>query len=382
MLSDVAESALHLTSKLRRLRPRRPPALRLLVHKPTFACMANCEGCASRQELHKLGRKHRHMRLEEYLELYRQAAKLGVRELHLSGGEATIYKQLPELIAEGKRHGWFVLLNTNGYLLPKRALVDALLDAGLDGVMLSLYSHRPEVHDAIRNTPGLWKRAVDGFENLIEARAAKNPNFIVVTQTIMSRDNLFDLDDLLAMNLALGSDLQVFSYMEGDYEGKLTPSVEMLERFRAETIPAMQDIAASAIGNPLTRRVARWSLGKLFDPERTSLENYARGVYNPTESDWRGCDIPDRFALALPDGAIHPCNVVEYTHEPVVGNFRDGGDLSVIWGSEVWKQFRSERHEWCVRCPMNHHQWVPLNVTLSKTARYLRTKIPAMERFA
>lgn len=362
--------------------PSGAPRLRLLVHKPTFACNARCEGCASRRRLHQASRRNGLLSFAGTLALYEQAARLGVTELHLSGGEPTLYPRLPELVAEAKRLGWFVSLNTNGSRLAEGDLAERLFEAGLDGLMLSLYSHREEIHDTLRQTPGLWRRAVAGLERVAHLRRERHPGFLIITQSILSRQNLFDAPGLLGLVGNAGADVHLFSYVEGDYEARLVPSVEMLARFRRHTVPEMRRVALALPGaSPLMKGLAWWRLGLLFDSRRNPDANYARCVYHETESEWRRCNIPNEFMLVLPDGNVHPCNVVEYTHEPVVGNFRETGDLAGIWRGEAWERFRQDRHHWCRRCPMTFHNWVPLNVTLERTARLLRGRLlpPAVD---
>lgn len=354
----------------------RTPRLRLMVHKPTFACTARCKGCAGRRELHRISRRNERMTFEQSVALYEQARALGVSELHISGGEPTLYKRLPELIEAAKRQGFFVLLNTNGSELARPGLARRLFRAGLDGTMLSLYSHRASVHDEMRQRQGLWERALAGLEKVGALRRELNPRFMVITQSILSRDNLFDAPGLLELAGNQGSDVHLFSYLEGDYEARYTPSVDMLRRFRAETVPRLRRVVTGLPeAHPVMKGVAWWRLGTLYDPRRNDLENYARCVYNPTEADWRRCGIPEEFMLVLPDGAVHPCNVVEYVHEPVVGNFRETGDLPAIWDGEPWRRFRRERHSHCRQCPMTYHNWIPLNLTFGRLARLLRGRL-------
>ena len=154
------------------------------------------------------------------------------------------------------------------------------------------------------------------------------------------------------------------------------PTVEMIHEFRRRTIPRMRRVVMGLPeASALMKSIAWWRVGLLFSNARNSDANYARAVYNETEKDWRRCTIPNEFMLALCDGNIHPCNVVEYTHEPVVGNFLETGDLEAIWKGEAWERFRKERHHWCSRCPMTYHNWIPLNLTLGRTANLLRRRL-------
>jgi radical SAM protein with 4Fe4S-binding SPASM domain len=353
------------------------PRLRLLVHKPTFACTARCPTCDYRRELHQSSRRNPCMTFEQCLDLYRQAAALGTSELHLSGGEPTLYGRLPELVAAGKRLGWFVMLNTNGSQFVREDLVERLFRAGLDGVMVSMYSHQEEVHDAMRQQPGLFRRAMHALEACRRYRQDRNPGFLLVTQSILSRDNLFDSAELLRLVGDAGADVHLFSYVEGDFDARFVPTVDMIRRFRAETVPQLRrSVLGLSLANPVMRAVAAVQVSRLFSQKRNSDENYAACIYQDGSSNSHRCTIPDEFMLVLPDGNVHPCNVVEYSHEPVVGNLlQEGGNLEQIWEGDRWNRFRRERHDWCRRCPMTCHTWVPLNLTFRRLGRLLARRV-------
>ncbi len=91
-----------------------------------------------------------------------EAKSLGAWNLTISGGEPTLYKQLPELIAYGKKQGYFIRLNSNGGLTDF-GFAEALVDAGLDVADISLYSPVEVVHDAMRGAGGLWRKATQRF---------------------------------------------------------------------------------------------------------------------------------------------------------------------------------------------------------------------------
>ena len=313
------------------------------------------------------------MTLDEHIDLYHQAAELGVRELHISGGEPTLYRHLTDLIEEGKRLGWYVLLNTNGYRLADQSFVDGLFDAGLDGVFLSIYGADEEVADRERGRDGLWARAVEGLLRLRDTRRYLNPSFLIVTQSVLSRTTITGVADLLRLTARLGSDLQVLSYLEGDFEAQHTPTVEQIARFRSELVPQMLE-QTSAL-HPAVRTVARLRLARQFSNAQVSDVEYAAGIYKPTVAAQRACRIPDQFMLVLPDGDVHPCNLVEYAHEPVVGNFRETPDLRAIWEGEAWQRFRRERHWRCRQCPMGQHNWIPLHITPRRAYPFLRRQI-------
>ena len=239
-------------------RPRRP-RLRLLVHKPTFACTARCVACEPRRRLHRDSRVRPQTTFAQCEQLYRQASELGVRELHLSGGEPTLYPKLAELVALGKQLGWFVMVNTNGSQFGREPLVRRLFDAGLDGVMLSLYSHEAAVHDSMRGQPGLFHRALQALERCVRHRREGHAGFLVVTQSILARHNLLDAADLVRLVGDAGADVHLFSYVEGDFDLQHVPNVALIEQFRRQVLPRLRrHILAQRGANPFMRVVGLW----------------------------------------------------------------------------------------------------------------------------
>ena len=357
-------------------RPRRP-RLRLLVHKPTFACTARCVACEPRRRLHRDSRVRPQTTFAQCEQLYRQASDLGVRELHLSGGEPTLYPKLAELVALGKQLGWFVMVNTNGSQFGREPLVRRLFDAGLDGVMLSLYSHEAAVHDSMRGQPGLFHRALQALERCVRHRREGHAGFLVVTQSILARHNLLDAADLVRLVGDAGADVHLFSYVEGDFDLQHVPNVALIEQFRRQVLPRLRrHILAQRGANPFMRVVGLWQAGRLFGRAGTTISDYAAGIYQPDLEAARHCSIPEEFLLLLADGDVHPCNMVEYSHDAVVGNVLDNGlDLRSVWEGPSWEQFRKDRHPRCRQCPMTQHVWVPLQLTFGRARAFLRGRL-------
>ena len=81
------------------------PRFAHLVLKPTLACTARCDTCSTRKALHKIKRQEQQFTLADWKNLFLEVHGLGLSKLTLSGGEPTLYNDLPELIQAGKNHG-------------------------------------------------------------------------------------------------------------------------------------------------------------------------------------------------------------------------------------------------------------------------------------
>ena len=122
---------------------------------------------------------------EDILRICRAGAELGVRKVRLTGGEPLVRRGLDQLVRGLKAIPGieFVGLTTNGLLLPQQ--LPALLDAGLDGVNLSLDTLDAGRFAAITRRPGL-DAALAGLERALAAPGLTVKLNVVPTQ--MNRD--------------------------------------------------------------------------------------------------------------------------------------------------------------------------------------------------
>ncbi|MBF0503859.1 MAG: radical SAM protein [Candidatus Omnitrophica bacterium] len=312
--------------------------------KPTLACTANCKNCTPRKDLHKELIYEKNLSFQEWEKVLSEAALLGVKNFTISGGEPTLYPHLVDLVKLGHGLGWQVNINSNGSMI-KEKLAHELLDAGLNSIHISIYSSTSQIHDTIRNRAGLHAKAVEAVK--IFARLAKqNKQFTLKTQTIISKDNYKDFADILKLHYRLGANASAVSYLEGDFEKTSLLSKEEIIFFRQNIIPkAIKFFMGQGINSEVT-------LKNIFSQNIASFDNWANGIYWSRE---RGCPHVKRgFVLILANGDVHPCNIVEYKHEPVLGNvFKDS--LTDIWQNQIARDYRKNFHENCNLCPMNLH---------------------------
>lgn len=100
---------------------------------------------------------------EKWKKIIDKCRKAGIPSITFTGGEATLRKDLPELIEYSK---WFVTrLNTNGVLLTSE-LCQKLYKAELDSVQVTLYSHNKEIHNALVGAD-TFDKTVEGIQNAV-----------------------------------------------------------------------------------------------------------------------------------------------------------------------------------------------------------------------
>lgn len=331
------------------------PRFAHLVLKPTLACTAQCETCSTRKTLHKTKIHEHQFTLADWKNLFREVHGLGLSKLTISGGEPTLYRDLFELIREGKSYGWEIGLNTNGSLIDQ-AYADRLKTAGLHAVTLSLYSPRPEFHDTLRNRPGLWQKAVNAVKIFVDIRERQDPYFRVNLQTLLCKGNYRDFPDLIRLAYTLRVCGVTFSYLEGDFtEQKYLLDESQIQEFKAQSIPATVQVITEMAKDPWNRRMAIAAVKSIFPERKRLLSDYARGIYRAPAP----CEIPSFFSIILANGDVHPCNMVEYTHEPVIGNLQEQS-FSEMWRGAAWTNFRKHGFTFCQYCPVPHQVYIPI----------------------
>ena len=134
----------------------------------THRCPLQCPYCSNPTELLKADRE---LGTEAWLALFGQAADLGVLQVHLSGGEPTVRRDLETLVAALAERRVYTNLITSGVGLGEGRLA-SLAEAGLDHVQLSIQGARAEGADHIANMAGAHAKKL---ETARQVRAAGLP---------------------------------------------------------------------------------------------------------------------------------------------------------------------------------------------------------------
>ena len=117
----------------------------------TYRCNERCVHCYLDHD------DHGEMTTAEVKHVLDQLAAEGTLFLIFSGGELLLRKDFFELLAYARELGFDVKLKTNAILMGERE-ADRIRDLGVRQVQISIYSHRPEVHDAHHQGAGLAGR--------------------------------------------------------------------------------------------------------------------------------------------------------------------------------------------------------------------------------
>ncbi|WP_029651769.1 pyrroloquinoline quinone biosynthesis protein PqqE [Methylocystis sp. SB2] len=121
-----------------------------LLAELTHRCPLQCPYCSNPLELE---RSNTELTADEWGETFRQAASIGALQLHLSGGEPTVRRDLEEILAQAVDAGLYTNLVTSAVLLTRERL-QRLAEIGLDHVQVSIQDVVPESADRISGYQG------------------------------------------------------------------------------------------------------------------------------------------------------------------------------------------------------------------------------------
>jgi coenzyme PQQ biosynthesis enzyme PqqE len=199
-----------------------------LLAELTYSCPLACPYCSNPLNL---GDYHDELTTAEWQRVLGEAQELGVLQLHLSGGEPLLRRDVVEIVNTANELGLYTNLITSAIGLSRRR-AEQLRAAGLDHVQISIQADEPAVSDRIAGTPS--------FERKVEAaRVVKELGWPLTLNVVLHRQNIDRVADLLRLAEEVKADrvelanTQYYGWALRNRDA-LLPSKAQLER--AETV--------------------------------------------------------------------------------------------------------------------------------------------------
>lgn len=200
-------------------------------------CNFRCPYCMPEDDYprdHEFLSKAQRLRFEEIVRLVKIFAGFGVHKLRLTGGEPLLRRELPELVRQlGDVDGIDdIAMTTNGALLPAHA--QALRDAGLGRITLSVDTIDPATY---RRLSGERGEVGDVFA-AIDAAQAAGFGPLKLNSVVMRGVNDHQIVDLVERFRGSGHILRFIEYMDvgtcNEWRNDLVvPSAELRDRIAA-----------------------------------------------------------------------------------------------------------------------------------------------------
>jgi radical SAM protein with 4Fe4S-binding SPASM domain len=269
----------------------------------TYRCNERCVHCYLDHD------DHGEMTTAEIKSVLDQLAEAGVFFLTFSGGEVFMRRDFFELLEHARRLLFNVKIKTNAVMIHEQE-AQRIRALGVDSIQISVYSHRPEVHDAITKLPHSFERTMKAI------RFLRDQGLRVTIANVLMTANLSDHYQLqkLAAEMRVGYTLDptITPMMDGDTSvlSLRIPGEELPEVFRNPALVA-------------------------------NMEEFCAPPKAPTEEDLEShsCSAGHSFCYISPYGDVFPC--VQFPLP--TGNIRKQKFLDIWNFSPQLKEVRSIR---------------------------------------
>lgn len=145
-----------------------------------------------------------------------QLKEAGTFFLMLSGGEIFLRKDIFELLNYARSHHHFdVTIKTNGTLIDiQRA--KSLVSTGVRFVHVSIYSSKPEIHDAITRTPGSFLRTIKAVRIMKDQGVRVKLCCPLMPQNVADYRNIVEL--AMSLEIPYTFDITITPRMNGNMD--------------------------------------------------------------------------------------------------------------------------------------------------------------------
>ncbi len=160
--------------------------------------------------------------LEEITDLFTQLKKEGTINIGISGGEPFLRDDLPRILEEAKRNGFFLSILTTGILVG-RAEAILLKKLNVFNAEISMLGSTAETHDGIMNRPGAFNRMIKAVGHL------KAEGINVIMKSTLLKQNYRELDDMAALCKSLDVPFEANLFLSPMMDGNTAPQEFMLD---------------------------------------------------------------------------------------------------------------------------------------------------------
>jgi pyrroloquinoline quinone biosynthesis protein E len=305
------------------------PPLGLLAEL-THRCPLQCPYCSNPLALERAGVE---LPTAVWLDVLEQAAALGVLQLHLSGGEPTLRRDLEEIVARAAKVGLYASLITAGVLLTRERL-ERLAALGLDHVQVSIQDAEPGNADRIARYAGSHPR------KLKVAQWVRTLKLPLTINAPVHRQNISNLPAIIDLAVNLGAQRLEVAHVQ--YYGWALQNRQALMPTRRQVLDSVEVVER-----------ARERLRGVLVIDFVVPDYYARRP-KPCMGGWGRGSIN-----ITPSGKALPCHAAETIPGLLFDNVRDKR-LADIWlHSDAFQRFRGT--DWmpqpCRSCELRAVDW-------------------------
>lgn len=210
--------------------------------------------------------------------------KIGIRKVRFTGGEPTLYKELPELVSFTKElsEDMLVAMTSNGLLLDQ--LAQPLADAGMDSINISLDTTDRDKFTCITGSD-LFHKVMAGIE-----AAVKHIPLVKLNCVVMAGVNDDETERMIRLADSLGLDIRFIEFMPTKHDNDHHRLFVSGESLRASLPFELTEIAGKSS-----------TAARYYKSDQLGIKV---GFIDPVSHSF--CALCDRIRLAS-DGRLYGC---------------------------------------------------------------------------
>jgi pyrroloquinoline quinone biosynthesis protein E len=301
-----------------------------LLAELTHRCPLQCPYCSNPLALERAANE---LPTDIWIDVLAQAAELGVLQLHLSGGEPTVRRDLEVIVAAAAKSGLYANLITSAVTLTRERLA-ALADRGLDHVQISFQDAEPGNADRIASYKG-------GHAKKLEAAAwVRDLGLPLTVNAPIHRQNIESLQAFIDLAERLGAQRLEVAHVQ--YYGWALKNRQALMPTRAQVLQSAELVARER------ERLKGILVIDFVVPDyyakrpKPCMGGWGRGIINIT-----------------PSGKVLPCHAAESLPGLTFDNVLDKRLRDIWLASDAFQKFRHT--EWmqepCRTCEFREQDW-------------------------
>ncbi|MGA8621437.1 MAG: pyrroloquinoline quinone biosynthesis protein PqqE [Candidatus Sulfotelmatobacter sp.] len=284
-----------------------------LIAEITHRCPLHCVYCSNPLELAAVSLE---LSTNEWVDIFRQAGKLGMLHAHFTGGEPLARADLTELIASARAAGLYTNLITSGIGLAETRL-RALVDAGLDHIQISFQDSREDAAN--------WIAGAKAHAHKMElSRLIRKQKIAFTVNLVIHRQNIDHLEEMISFIEQLAPERMEIAHTQ--YYGWALKNRSALLPTRAQLEKAVKTVTAAE-----KRLAGRIRIDSVVPDYYARFPKACMGGWGR------------RLMLINPAGNVLPCHAAEVIPGMTFDNVREQ-TLEFIWQqSSSFQRFRGEQ---------------------------------------
>ena len=284
-----------------------------LLAELTHRCPLGCPYCSNPLALEKVTDE---LDTATWARVVREAAALGILQVHLSGGEPGARRDLVEICAAAHDAGLYTNLITSAVGITDQKL-GALSDAGLDHVQISIQDSAPESADHIAGYRGAFAR-----KQTLAAEVVRL-GILLTVNVVVHRANIERVENMIDLALALGATRVEIAHAQ--YYGWALKN-------RGALMPSREQAAAAIVQVEALRKHHHGRI--VID---AVIPDYYARFPKACVGGWG-----QRSLNVTPSGRVLPCHAAESIPELEFWNVREHA-LADIWqNAPAFEAFRGD----------------------------------------